>query len=583
VRTNNRTREIQFVSPYAPTMGGAPASAFDVRFNWNAPIVASPADGMTVYFAGNVVFRSRDFGSTWETLSPDLTTNDPEKLGPAGGPVWQENSTAEYHCTIVSFAESPADALVLWAGTDDGNLQVSRDGGGRWENVVTNVPGVPAHSTVSHVEPSRKGASTAYVSFDRHLHDDLRPYVFRTDDFGRSFVEIGRGLPGNAYVWVLREDPRNPDLLYAGTELGLYATRDSGRSWERLHLKNLPTVAVHDLLVHPRDNDLVVGTHGRGLFIFDDATPIQRMGEAAEKRAHLFPIRRAVRFQVKPTRYGIGDKVYAGPNPPYGALLSFYLKEEVPEETGLKLEILDGGGALLRTLENLPRKPGVQRASWDLNLEPPTPRKPKPPQAASKKGEEAEAERGPVGPRVPPGRYRARLVVGEDALEETFDVVSNPAAGIDDSDLAAQFRMTSSIREMQSEINLRLQSFDRLKSQIEERQSVARSLKKEISEALEEDLWGNLERIKELSSALVIPELEDRPSVGEGPRLFEKLADLLSSVNSANAAPTEAQRRYFEELSREHEELAEEARSYLGSFGELNGKLRSEELPVLLP
>jgi photosystem II stability/assembly factor-like uncharacterized protein len=582
VRTDNRTREIQFVSPFAPTMGGAPASAFEVRFNWNAPIVASPRDGMTVYFAGNKVFRSRDFGSTWETLSPDLTTNDPEKLGSAGGPIWQENSTAEYHCTIVSFAESPADALVLWAGTDDGNLQLSRDGGVSWENVVASVPGVPARSTVSHVEPSRKAAGIAYVSFDRHLLDDLRPYVFRTEDFGKSFVEIGRGLPENAYVWVLREDARNPELLYAGTELGLYATRDSGKSWERLHLKNLPTVAVHDLLVHPRENDLVVGSHGRGLFLFDDATPIQRLHEATEKPAYLFPIRRAVRFQVKPTRYGIGDKIYVGKNPPYGALVSYFLEEEVPEGTELKLEVFDQGGALVRTLENLPRKPGVRRASWDLNLEPPEPREPKPPKAELKKGEEVEAERGPSGPRVPPGRYRARLVVGDESFEESFDVVSNPAAGIDDSELAAQFGITKSIWEMQSEINRLLQSLDGLKSQIEERKSAARNLKKEIPEALEADLKDVVAEIEKLSDELITPKLEDRPSVGEAPRLYEKLSDLFGTVNSVNAAPTEAQMRYFEELSRERHRLAGAVRSYLASLEELNGKLRAEKLPVLL-
>ncbi len=582
VRTDNRTREIQFVSPYAPNMGGAPASAFEVRFNWNAPIVASPGDGLTVYFAGNKVFRTRDFGSTWETLSPDLTTNDPEKLGSAGGPVWHENTTAEYHCTIVSFAVSPADAVVLWAGTDDGNLQVSRDGGARWENVVANVKGVPPRSTVSHVEPSRKGAGVAYASFDRHLLDDLRPYVFRTDDFGKSFVEIGRGLPENAYVWVLREDPKNPDLLYAGTELGLHVTRDQGKSWERLHLKNLPTVAVHDLLIHPRDNDLVVGTHGRGLFIFDDATVIQRIDEAKEKLAYLFPIRRAVRFQVKPTRYGIGDKVYVGPNPPYGALLSYFLKEEVPEETPLKVEILDAEGVVLRTLEDLPRKPGVARTSWDLNLEPPTPRKPKPPKAEAKKGEEEQAERGPSGPRVPPGRYRARLVLGEESFEESFDVVSNPAAAIDDAELRAQFTMTKSIWEMQSRVNELLRTLDSVKSQIEERKKAARSVKKEIAESLDSDLKAVLEKIESLSGELILPELEDRPSVGEAPRLYEKLSDLFSSVNSVNASPTEAQTRYFGELSRGHALLSEQAQSYLASLEELNGKLRAGEIPVLL-
>ncbi len=515
-------------------------------------------------------------------MSPDLTTNDPEKLGSAGGPVWQENSTAEYHCTIVSFAESPADERVLWAGTDDGNLQLSRDGGATWENVVAKVAGVPAHSTVSHVEPSRTGAGVAYVSFDRHLLDDPRPYVFRTDDFGKSFVEIGRGLPQNAYVWVLREDPRNPELLYAGTELGLYATRNRGKSWERLHLKNLPTVAVHDLLIHPRENDLVVGSHGRGLFIFDDATPLQRIDDALEKRAHLFPVRRAVRFQVKPTRYGIGDKVYVGPNPPYGALISYFLKEEVPEDQTLKVEILDAEGALLRTLENLSRKPGVARTSWDLNLEPPTPRKPKPPKSELKKGEEEQAERGPTGPRVPPGAYRARLVVGEESFEESFDVVSNPAAGIDDAALRAQFAMTKSIWEMQSRVNELLRTLDSLKSQIDDRKNAARTLKKDMTDSLDSDMKGVLEKIEALSGELIPPELEDRPSVGEAPRLYEKLSDLFSSVNSVNASPTEAQTRYFEEISRGHARLSEEVQTYLASLEELNGKLRTEGLPVLL-
>jgi hypothetical protein len=274
--------------------------------------------------------------------------------------------------------------------------------------------------------------------------------------------------------------------------------------------------------------------------------------------------------------------VYVGPNPPYGALVSYFLKEDVPEGTELKLEILDEGGTLLRALDKLSKTAGVQRTSWDLNLEPPTPRKPKPPKAAVKKGEEADAERGPSGPRVPPGRYRARLVVGEESLEESFDVVSNPAAGIDDSELAAQFRMTKSIWEMQSGVNQLLQTLDNLKAQIEDRKSAARNLRKEISETLETDLKGVLEKIAALSSELIMPELEDRPSVGEAPPLYEKLSDLFGSVNSVNASPTESQTRYFEELSREHERLSEEVRRYLASLEELNGKLRAEELPVLL-
>jgi photosystem II stability/assembly factor-like uncharacterized protein len=585
VRTDNRTREHQYVSPYAPSMGGAPASAHQVRFHWNAPIVASPHDGMTVYFAGNKVFRTSDFGSTWETVSPDLTTNDPEKLGPAGGPVWEENTVAEYHCTIISFAESPHTRGILWAGTDDGNVQVSRDSGASWENVASNVKGVPGSSPVSHIEPSRTAAGTAWVSFDRHLLDDPRPYVLRTTDFGRSFVNATGDLPDNAYVWVLREDPRNPDLIYAGTELGLFATRDGGRSWERLRFENFPTVAVHDLLVHPRDNDLVVGTHGRGLWIFDDAAPIQQWSAAiAEKKTHLFPIRRAVRFQVKPTRYGIGDAKFLGPNPPYGALVTYWSKEEVADDATWKLEILDGSGEVIRTIETLSRKAGAHRVSWDLNLDPPHPRKPKPPATEPKKGGEEESARGPAGPRVPPGTYRVRLVAGDDVLEQTVDVVMSPVAGVPDAALVEQFEMAKRIWRMQSEVNELLQKLDGLESQIAERRSAIETQKKSVPETLEKALDDNAGRLDEISSLLAVPELKDRPGVGEAPRLSEKLSDLLGSVNSVSAAPTSAQREYLGELEKELGRLRGEAKAFFETVRELSRSLESAGVPgILLP
>ena len=335
-------------------------------------------------------------------------------MGVAGGPLWPENTTAEYHCTIISLAESPASPGILWVGTDDGNLQLSRDAGGTWVNVIANVAGMAANSPVSHIEPSRVAAGAAYVSFDRHMFDDLAPHVFKTDDFGESWTNISGDLPEHAYVWVLREDPRNPELLYAGTELGLYATRDGGSSWGRLHLKNFPTVAVNDLIIHGRDNDLVVGTHGRGMWIFDDATPIQQWSdEVAEKPAHLFPIRRAIRFSVKPTRYGIGDKKFLGANPPYGALITYHLKEKLEEETALTLEILDGSGEMLREVQKLSRDEGMHRVSWDLNLKPRTARKPDPPKTEPKKGEEEQSRARPVGPEsnagdVPGAPHRGR-------------------------------------------------------------------------------------------------------------------------------------------------------------------------------
>ena len=487
VRTDNRTRETVYVSPYAPSMGGAPAGDFAVRFNWNAPIVASPHDAETVYFAGNQVFRSEDFGTTWETISPDLTTNDPEKMGVAGGPLWPENTTAEYHCTIISFAESPVVEGVLWAGTDDGNLQLSRDGGASWTNVIGNVPGLPAHSPVSHVEASSSSAGVAYASFDRHMFDDPAPYVFKTEDYGATWTNVSGDLPAGAYVWVLRQDPRVPELIYAGTELGLYATRNDGASWTRLHLKNFPTVAVHDLLVHSRENDLILGTHGRGMWIFDDATPIQQMTEeVASKPAHLFPVRRAMRFSVKPTRYGIGDKKFLGPNPAYGALITYSLGAELEKDQTLKLEVLDGSGEVLREIGELSRGAGAHRVAWDLNLKPREDRKPDAPRelnAEPKKGEEMEAERGPAGPKVPPGRYRVRLTVGVEVLEEHVEVVMNPAAGVDDAALEAQFRVTKRLWEMQSETNVWLRGLDSVKAQIEDRREAAAAQGEEISES----------------------------------------------------------------------------------------------------
>jgi len=357
VRTDFRSREQQLVRPYTAGAGG-PASASKYRFHWDAPLVLSPHDKSTVYLGGNVVFKSKDFGKTWEKISPDLTTNDPEKQKAAGGPIAEENTSAEYHCTIISLAESPASAGVLWAGTDDGNLQTSLDGGKNWTNLIEGVPGVPKFSPVSHVEPSRAAAATAYVSFDRHMFDDFRPYLFKTTDGGRTWANISGNLPASAYVLVVREDPKNPSLVYAGTELGLFASYDGGNQWLSLGLKNLPNVAIHDIVVHPRENDLILATHGRSLWILDDATALQQLNvETLARDAHLFDIRPALRFTTRFTRYGIGDKLFAGANPPYGALVTYHLKEKQDEKATLKLQVFDAAGKLVREIKAPPREP----------------------------------------------------------------------------------------------------------------------------------------------------------------------------------------------------------------------------------
>jgi photosystem II stability/assembly factor-like uncharacterized protein len=237
VRTDMKNREQQLVVPFFGVGGAAENDKF--RFNWNAPLILSPHDKNTVYLAGNAVFKSTDFGLNWTQISPDLTNPNKDRLKDAGGPIFPENTSAEYYSTIISLAESPIQPNQIWAGSDDGNLQVTLDGGKNWSNLTKNISGLPADSPVSHVAPSRTNANTAYVSFDRHKLDDYKPYVFKTTDGGKNFTNISGNLPANAYVHVLAEDPKNTNLIYAGTELGLYATYDGGKNWMELNLKNL--------------------------------------------------------------------------------------------------------------------------------------------------------------------------------------------------------------------------------------------------------------------------------------------------------------------------------------------------------
>ncbi|MGH9903750.1 MAG: WD40/YVTN/BNR-like repeat-containing protein, partial [Pyrinomonadaceae bacterium] len=355
-------------------------------------------------------------GKSWAAISPDLTTNDAEKQKDAGGPVAFENTGAEYHTTVISLAESPARRGMIWAGTDDGNLQLTTDGGRNWTNLTPNVPGLPANSPVSHVEPSRADAQVAYASFDRHMLDDLRPYVFRTADGGRTWQNITGNLPAKAYVWVVREDPKNSRLIYAGTELGLFASYTQGNMWVPLNLKNLPHVAVHDIVVHPRENDLILGTHGRSIWIFDDATPIQQMGAVVlNSDAHLFDVRPGMRYTTRFTRYGIGDKAFAGPNPPYGALITYYLKEKPGEKTTFKVQILDAAGKVVQELNQPSKEKGMNRVAWNLRYGGPQVRKPP-------TDEETAFTGPPRGPHVLPGAYTVRLTVGDKTLEKPVQV-----------------------------------------------------------------------------------------------------------------------------------------------------------------
>lgn len=575
MRTDMRTREQQTVSPQPRRADGAPVSSLKYRFNWNTPIIPSPHDPETVYVGGNVVFKSADFGLTWEIISPDLTTNNPNKQQTAGGPAWTENTTAEYHCTIISLAESPLQPGVLWAGTDDGNLHVSLNGGESWKNVIENLPRIPPYSPVSHVEPSRTSAGAAYCSFDRHMLDDFSPYVYKTSDFGRTWTSVTGNLPEKAYVWVVKEDPRNSNVVYAGTELGLYVSLSGGKNWMSFRLKNLPTVAVHDILIHPRDNDLILGTHGRSIWVFDDIAFLQELSpEALGEDAHLFTVRPALRYTTKPTRYGIGDRVFTGPNPSYGALITYYLREKPAKNIPVNLEILDEAGRQVRILKNIPREAGLNRVNWDLRFEGPRPRR-------EMRVEESFFFRGPQGPQVLPGKYTIRLHSGDYTFEQPVEVRLDPTVEVSLEALQVQQNYAFGLRDMQSFVNDGLRALDTLAKQLDERKETLREQGEKFPKEVLDAIESHLKKIESLQDSLDRP--EGRAFWSEGPRLVGRLSRLFGSIEGVNASPTRAQEDYYRELLQEFRASLAEVNDYLGqSAKELNRTFRKYQVPLLL-
>ena len=573
VWTDFRTREQQAVNPWGRGSGGGAAAGQKYRFNWSSPIVFSAHDKTTVFLAGNVLFKSTDFGKTWEQISPDLTTNDPEKLKDAGGPIAFENSTAEYHSTIISIAESPLQRGQIWVGTDDGNLQVTRDGGKNWSNLIKNVPGVARNSPVSHVEPSRTSADTAYIAFDRHMFDDFRPYIFKTVDGGKSWTNIAGNLPAKAYVQVVREDPKNTNLLYAGTELGLFASYNGGNDWLALNLKNLPNVAVHDILIHPRENDLILATHGRSIWIFDDATAIQRMNQQIlDSNAHLFPIRPALRYSARFSRYGIGDKQFTGPNPAPGALITYYLKDKVDEKATFKIQVFDRDGKLVQDIEKPSREKGLNRVSWNLRLGGPEVRKPP--------TEEQIAFGGaPRGPQVLPGTYTVKLTIGDRVLEERVEVKLDPGIKTSLADLQQTLDMQVKLRDMQSTMNLWLRFLDSLKEQLKQTQTTMKTLNKEP----DKDLMKALEDwIKELDVMKDRVEAR-REGLGLGGRdeVSDNVGTLFFALDS-NFGPTLGQRQFFDEIQPAYRSRMEEVNRFLrDTLPQWNEKLKAWGAPTL--
>jgi hypothetical protein len=530
------------------------------RFNWDAPIHISPHDPSVVYWGGNVLFRSHDYGYSFEIISPDLTTDDPEKQLDSGGEVYNDNTAAEFHSTILTVAESPVEPGVIWVGTDDGNVQITRNDGGDWTNVRENVPGLPLEAWIGNIEASPSEAGVAFLAVDNHRMDDFTPHVWETRDYGQSWTDLSAGLPQDDYVKVIRQHPENPNLLFVGMDRGLFASLDRGRTWIDIR-NNLPRVSVRGIKIEPRYNDLVIGTHGVGAWILDDITPLVEMSEAMEEEVYLFSIRQATDWESWNRDSSLGRSTFLGENPQEGAYISFWVGSEVEGGNQAGLRITDSQGRLVREITGIDADPGVNRVVWNLAWEGPDPV-----QGAAGGG---FRRFGPSGPPAAPGTYTATLTLAGHELSQDFRVRGDPEVETSQADYQARTDAALEGRDLQSRINSMVNALVTMNDQIEGLLEALRG--KDLSNGAE--IRRQARTAQEAIEALENDLRRPPPRMGyrQYPRLSEQLGFVARGIAQAQARPTEGQLRVLEDLEGEIGAKAVELQELIdGPVGDLN-------------
>jgi hypothetical protein len=401
------------------------------RFQWNSPMVQSKHDRKTIYYGGNFVFKSTDQGDDWKRISPDLTNNvDRKTLSIMGRKVsdrtmLSRNDGVGSWPTITTLNESSQRAGILWAGTDDGNVQVTRDGE-TWKNVAGNIPGVPKGTYVSRVLASAFDAGTAFVAFDGHRGDDYNIYLYKTTDFGETWKSITDGIPKNeGTLHVIREHPRNRDLLFAGGEFGLYISFDRGDHWQEFK-NNLPRVPVDDIQIQPRENDLILATHGRSVWILDSISALEQMNsKTMESAVQVFNVHPAIMWKMRDTRTFDSHDMFEGTNPPHGAIIDFWAKSK-PDPKDVKIEILDSAGKHVETIKPAGVNAGVNRVIWDMCFDRPLPLTPQDVTAAERSLASGGGRQNLSGPVADPGEYTVEISIGSNKSSTKFTVEEDP-------------------------------------------------------------------------------------------------------------------------------------------------------------
>jgi len=562
---DSRYGNVQTIHPFPKIVGSAGDAIEEhkYRFNWDSPIIISPHDPETVYFGGNVVFKSNNRGKSWEVISPDLTTNDKSKQRSSGGTIYQDNTAAEFHCTILYLAESPIQKGVIWAGTDDGNIQVTLDGGKSWSNLKSRIKGLPEYSWISKIHASEHNAGTAIIVVDQHRMNDFRPYIFMTDDFGKTWKKITSNLPSDDYVKVVRQDPHNPNLLFAGMEHGIFASWNLGKSWEKIN-NNLPNVSVRDLRIQARDRDLVVATHGRGVFILDDIHPIEELKNSIGKPIYLFPIREATLWNMYWRIENLGDRTYAAKNPEYGTYINFSLHKDA--KSPVNIDILDKNGSLVTSLEMKEAKKGINRVVWDLGYD----------AAATLENKIEEGfSSSEIRPKVVPGEYTAKINYEGLKLEEKITVVGDNRIKMPIDDYRKKLKALLTLRDLLSRTHKLIDKVSFSADQLED-------LIKKLNDVSSQDSKDAMKIHKKILEHKFEFLMRPPPSMTyrQKPRLREEIRSLMSAIDNTTNPPTAPQIERIASLIKEVDEQEETILSNESELLNLNRKLSS--LPQII-
>ncbi|MCH2182031.1 MAG: hypothetical protein MK108_08505 [Mariniblastus sp.] len=571
-RIDHRTGERRNIHIWPDNPMGHGAGDGKFRFQWNFPIFFSHHHPGTLYAAGNVLFKTEDEGASWQQISPDLTRNDPSKLGSSGGPITQDNTSVEYYCTIFAACESLHEPDVIWVGSDDGLIHVTRDGGKNWSNVTP--PGMPEWMQINSIEPHPTEKGGLYVAGTRYKSDDFKPYLYKTTDYGATWQPINNGIDRKHFTRVLRADPVRPGQLFAGTESGLYISTDDGEHWQPFQC-NLPVVPITDMVI--KNDDLVVATQGRSFWVLDDLSLLRQWKpELLKKPMHLFSGRPVYRMGGGGSRRASAT---AGQNVPSGVDLHLHLKEAVDEKHPIQLELTDAKGNRVGSYSTKPEKklkqkklnlsPGMNLVNWDMRV----------PGAESFEGMVLWGG-GLQGPRVVPGIYTATLTQGDHSETVEFEIRKDPRCSVSDEDLQAQFEFLIGVRDKLTETHEMIKQLREVKGQID---SLSQRLKGETYQAIREQGQEITDRLSAIEKKLYQTQNQSPQDPLNFPiRLNNRLSSLVGVASMGDNAPTRQSIEVRDVLVSEIDALLAEAKQILSQDVQaFNQKVSAANVPAI--